>query len=197
VNQVRSGSRRDGRDRWGHDRWFAIFGHGLLVAGALLAGTGAQAQSVSQIDQTEAKSAPDGGSAPFPDAAPFCVDLRKIIALTATRDKFASIAGPPREGNFRDVKLALPGWNDCALYGARTYTCDSQEFKTASEVEAAQSQAGQQIKACLGDTWAEIKDRSSSGYAVLHPSRGNASITLSIDKKSSEQYVVRLVVFLR
>ena len=68
---------------------------------------------------------------------------------------------------------------------------------TAADVEAAQSRAVHEVKACLGEAWAEIKDRSSAGYVVLHPATGNASITLSIDEKDNKQDVVRHIVFLR
>jgi hypothetical protein len=61
----------------------------------------------------------------------YCAELKRVAALALTRDKFASIIGAAREGNFLDSKITLPGWGDCSFYGKATYTCDSQGFKTA------------------------------------------------------------------
>ena len=46
-------------------------------------------------------------------------------------------------------------------------------------------------------SWLEIKDRSSPGYVVLHPARGPASITLSIDEGDSKEFIVRMTLFVR
>jgi hypothetical protein len=63
----------------------------------------------------------------------YCAELTQAAALVLAKDKFASIIGAAREGNFLDSKIALPGWGDCSCYETRTYTCDSHGFKTANE----------------------------------------------------------------
>ncbi len=40
----------------------------------------------------------------------YCAELKQVAALALARDKFASVIGALREGNFRDSKIALPGW---------------------------------------------------------------------------------------
>src|SRR3977135_1516505 len=82
------------------------------------------------------------------EPAPYCSDLKHITTLAMTRDRFASIIGKPRAGNFRDTSMPLTGWKDCSFYGAATYTCDSQGFKTAEDAERAQARTAQQIMAC-------------------------------------------------
>src|SRR5262245_55761867 len=94
------------------------------------------------------------------EVATYCLDLRRVTALASTREKFASITGSPREGNFLDTTLPLEGWRDCSLYGAGTYTCDSQELATAEAAEGAQAATLRDVKSCLGETWREVKDRS-------------------------------------
>ena len=113
----------------------------------------------------------DGGG-----AVPYCADLNRVVVLAQTGGRFVSIAGKAREGNFQDTILPLAGWKDCSLYGAGMYTCDSQALATAEQAQQAQARTVQQMLACLGTEWAEIKDRSSPGYAVLHPLRGPASM---------------------
>jgi hypothetical protein len=66
-----------------------------------------------------------------------CPALTRVTALVNTKERFASIIGQPREGNFRETTLPLPGWGDCSFYGTRTYTCDSRPFATAGEAERA------------------------------------------------------------
>src|SRR5262249_17370306 len=112
----------------------------------------------------------------------YCPELQRLAGLAATKARFGSIAGNPREGNFRDTTLALAGWTGCSLYGATTYTCDSRAFDTPEQAEQAQSEILQEMKACLGEAWAEAAERSSSGYVVLHPATGPVSITLSTDQ---------------
>jgi hypothetical protein len=114
-----------------------------------------------------------------------------------TKDRFASIAGKPREGNFMDTSLALTGWKDCSLYGAGTYTCDSHGLPTAQEAEMAQATLLRELKSCLGDAWIEVKDRSSSGYAVLHNAARPISMTLSADETDKKENVIHLIVFVR
>ncbi len=128
-------------------------------------------------------------------AAPYCAGLKQVAALASGRDRFAAIAGQPREGNFSDTSLSLPGWSDCSLYGTGMYTCDSHGIKSAEEAENAQARTADQILSCFAGTWLEIKDRSSPGYVVLHPARGTASITLGIDHNDNAEFVVRLTLF--
>jgi len=131
------------------------------------------------------------------DAAPYCADLKRVAALASTANRFASIIGRPRDGNFSDTVLPLTGWSDCAIYGTRMYTCDSQALKNAEEAEKAQAQTVDHVLSCFAGTWLEIKDRSSPRYVVLHPAKGPASMTLSIDENDNKQFVVRLILFVR
>jgi hypothetical protein len=131
------------------------------------------------------------------DAAPYCGDLKRVASLASARDRFASIAGKPREGNFSDTVLPLAGWNDCSLYGSGMYTCDSPGLSTKSDAEKAQARATDEILSCFAGSWLEIKDRSSPGYVVLHPARGPASITLSVDEGDSKEFIVRMTLFVR
>jgi hypothetical protein len=143
-----------------------------------------------------------GITAPLAQDAPstaiaYCPDLKRVTTLASTGSSLASIAGSPREGNFRDTTVPLTDWQDCALYGPATYTCDSHELKTSQQAQEALVQTADQILRCLAGSWVEIKDRSSPTYAVLHSSRGAASITLSIDENDEKEYLVRLTLFLR
>ena len=131
------------------------------------------------------------------EAIPYCPELKQVTNLAMTRERFASIIGKPREGNFRDTNLPLRGWKDCSFFGTATYTCDSQALKTAAEAAEAQLRIAQQILACLGTTWTEVKDRSSPGYVVLHPALGPLSMTLSLDETDKKEHVLRLTIFLR
>jgi hypothetical protein len=128
---------------------------------------------------------------------PYCAELKQVVAHALSRERFAPIAGPARDGNFRDTSLALTGWNGCSLYGAGAYTCDSPAVDGVEAAQAAQAATVQEVLACLGREWAEIKDRSSPGYVVLHPLRGAVSITLSLDENERKQHVVRLTLFVR
>jgi hypothetical protein len=130
-------------------------------------------------------------------AARYCADLKRVASLASARDHFASIAGKPREGNFSDTVLPLTGWTDCSLYGSSMYTCDSQPLRTKDEAERAQVKTADQVLSCFAGSWLEIKDRSSPGYVVLHPARGSASITLSIDENDNKEFVVRMTLFVR
>jgi hypothetical protein len=127
----------------------------------------------------------------------YCPDLKQIAALAMTKERFASIAGKPRNGNFLDTSLPLTGWKDCSLYGPRTYACDSQALATAELAEKAQATILHEIKACLGKTWTESEDRSSTNYVVLHHAERPVSITLSTDETDKKEHVVRLIVFVR
>ena len=127
----------------------------------------------------------------------YCPDLKRVAALAMSQERFASITGKPREGNFSDTSLTLSGWHDCALYGNTTYTCDSPEMDTAEEAEKARAAILDQVKACLGAGWAEAAERSSPSYVVLHNAARPVSITLSTDQTDGKKHVVRLIVFVR
>ncbi len=121
------------------------------------------------------------------DGPRYCPALTHVTALVNTKERFASIIGQPREGNFLETTLPLPGWGDCSFYGTRTYTCDSLPFKTASDVE----------RAFASGSWAEDLSRASPGYAVLHDDRQVASITINTDLTEKNEHIVRLILFLR
>jgi hypothetical protein len=128
---------------------------------------------------------------------PYCFDLSRVVDLAVTKERFASITGRPRQGNFRDTSLVLPGWKDCSLYGAATYTCDSAEMETADEAEKARIATIDQVKSCLGAGWAEAAERSSRNYVVLHNAARPVAITLSTDQTDSKKHLVRLTAFVR
>ena len=129
--------------------------------------------------------APAGlGGAAFADSA-WCPDLKLLIDLTATKEKFAYIAGAPREGDFRDTTMPLADWRDCALYGTRTYLCESQLFKTTEDAEMALAASVKEVEDCLGKSWSKDAGRSSSVYAVLHSAQDPAGITLGTDKRKA------------
>jgi hypothetical protein len=127
----------------------------------------------------------------------YCADLNRLAALAATKERFAAIAGQPRQGNFLDTSLTLTGWRDCVLYGTRSYACDSGEWNTLAEALTAQATYTDEIKDCLGGAWSKIEDRSSPGYSVLHDLRHPLSITLSIDRTDDMKHVVRFILFVR
>jgi hypothetical protein len=128
-------------------------------------------------------------------APPYCFDLTRVVDLT--KERFASIAGRPRQGSFQETSLVLANWKDCSLYGAGTYTCDSSEMDTAEEAEKASVAILDQVKACLGAGWTEAAERSSPSYVVLHDAARPVAITLSTDQTDNKKHVVRLIVFVR
>ena len=130
-------------------------------------------------------------------APAYCSELKRIAALAVTKEKFATITGKPRNGNFRDAALELTGWRNCSLYGAGTYTCDSQALTTAEDADTAQARTVHDIKACLGEVWSEARDRTSPRYVVLHHAGRPLSITLSTDQTDKNEHVVRLILFVR
>ena len=130
-------------------------------------------------------------------APPYCPDLQRVVALAMSKERFASIAGKPRQGNFVETSLTLTGWNDCSLYGATTYTCDSPAHKTADEAEYAQARLLDELKACLGEGWTEAKERASPTYVVLHNALRPISITLSTDQNERKEHLVHLILFVR
>jgi hypothetical protein len=130
-------------------------------------------------------------------APAYCFDLGRVTDLAVTKERFASIAGRPRQGDFRDARVVLADWKDCSLYGAATYTCDSAEMETAEEAERARAAILDQVKSCLGAGWAEAAERSSPSHVVLHNAARPVSITLSTDQTDNKRHVVRLTVFVR
>jgi hypothetical protein len=137
------------------------------------------------------------GSVAEEGTASYCSDLKRVADLAATSERFASISVRPREGNFIESSVVLAGWSDCSVYGARTFTCDSQPFRTAEDAEQAQIRIGWEVLTCLGQTWAEAKSRSSPGFMVLQHTEYPISVTLSLDQTEHKQYVVRLILFAR
>jgi hypothetical protein len=121
--------------------------------------------------------------------------LERVADVAITNERFASISAKPRYGNSAESSLALTGWNNCSVYGARIYTCDSQPTGTAQETQQTQEKVFHDIKACLGNSWVEAKDRSSLGFIVLHHAGQPISITLSIDQTDQKKYAVRLILF--
>ena len=130
-------------------------------------------------------------------APPYCFDLTRVVDLAMTKERFAPIAGRPRQGSFQNTSLVLAGWKDCSLYGAATYTCDSPQMDTAEEAEKERAAILDQVKACLGAGWAEAAERSSPSYVVLHDAARPVAITLSTDQTDNKKHVVRLIVFVR
>jgi len=131
-----------------------------------------------------------------PPAVPYCEALKQIANMAMTRERFAPIVGKPREGNFLETTLPLPGWKNCAFYGPNYYTCDGAPARTAEEAEQALARTSQDILSCLGPTWGEVKEESSQTYIVLHPKLGPASIALNLDQ-TDRGHVVRFSIFLR
>jgi hypothetical protein len=48
--------------------------------------------------------------APAQELPAWCPALRDVVALVRAKDRFASIIGRQRNGNFSDTTLPLPGW---------------------------------------------------------------------------------------
>ena len=129
-------------------------------------------------------------------AIPYCDALKQIANMAMTRGRFAPILGKPREGNFRETTLPLPGWGDCVFYGPNYYTCDSAPLRTAEEAEPDLARTSRDFLSCLGTTWEEVKEESSLTYILLHPKLGPASIALNLDQ-TDNGHVVRFSLFLR
>jgi len=136
-----------------------------------------------------------GGSALAEPA--WCPDLERVIDLTVTKDKFAYIAGAPRDGDFRDTIMPLADWRDCSLYGTRTYICESQGFRTAEDAGKALATLVAEVGECLGGSWSKDESRSSPVYAVLHSAQDPAAMTLGTDTTDAGEHIVRLTVFFR
>ena len=146
------------------------------------------------ITPEKARAQPSANTPSEP--APYCADLKHIANLAMTRERFSSIIGKPRQGNFRDTSRPLTGWKDCVFYGTNAYTCDSHGFPSEDAAAQAQKNNVSQILSCL-ETWSEAKEQSSPTYIALHPKLGPASITLSLDKADDGSDVVRFTMFLR
>ena len=157
----------------------------------------AQAQCIAQAAGPAVERQAEGAAAPASTEPAYCPDLKRVVAVAATKSGFESIAGRPRYGDFLDTTLSLPNWEDCSLYGRRTYTCDSHTVKTVAEVNRDLADIVRQIKICLGDDWAEDEERSSKKYIVLRNARGSAAMTLSTDQKHQQAHVVHLILFVR
>jgi len=145
----------------------------------------------------EATAAQTSDSAKPHEARQYCSELQEVTGVAVSKSRFTSIAGKPREGNFLDTTLALPGWNDCSLYGTRSYTCDSPGLPSREAAEAAQAATLRELKACLGAGWSEALDRASPNYVVLHNAWHPVSITLSTDETEQRQHVIRITIFRR
>jgi hypothetical protein len=76
-------------------------------------------------------------------------NLKQVTELALAGNQFGAIARKLREANFRDTTLPLTGWKDCALYGATTYTCDSQALRTSHEAEEGLTNTTDDILRCL------------------------------------------------
>jgi hypothetical protein len=138
-----------------------------------------------------------GATARADDVPAYCAELRQVAAAALAKGRFAGIIGKPRAGNYLEATVALPGWEDCAFYGTRTYTCDSSAFRTAEEGDRALANVLGEVKACLRDGWAEDQSRASPGYVVLHDNRQMAAITINTDRTENGEHIVRLILFLR
>jgi len=132
-----------------------------------------------------------------PDAIAYCADLKRVLMAALTKDRFATIAGKERDGDFASTTAPLWGWQDCSVYGSRTYTCDSKDLRSTQEAADGQAAIVREIKACLGDAWAEDIDRSSATYVVLRSSGAPVSMTIATNANGTNGHVVRLTVFLR
>ena len=132
------------------------------------------------------------------DEPQYCAALQQVVRLAAAPDKFASIIGKVREGSFHETSSPLAGWNDCTIYGGKTYACNSEDIATAEAAERRLNNVVQQVNACFGEGW-WINDpaRTSPLYVVLHHPIGLATMTISTDEDRKNAHVVRLIMFLR
>jgi len=128
----------------------------------------------------------------------YCDDLQQVVRLTAAADKFASISGKVREGNFHETSRPLAGWKDCTIYGEKTYACNSEDIATAQAADEQLNSVVRQVNACFGEGW-WTKDpaRTSPRYVVFHHPIGLATMTVSTDQDEKNIHVVRLIMFLR
>jgi len=132
-----------------------------------------------------------------PESVPYCAELKEINNYGMTQRRFAPIIGQPRDDNYRETKLPLPGWNNCAFYGTNSYTCDSAELVSREEAAKAQHRIAREILACFAGTWAEASEQMGPDFIVLHPKLGPASITLNLGETDTKAHIVSLILFLR
>ena len=132
-------------------------------------------------------------------AAPaYCSELKRVAALAMTKEKFAAIAGKPRQGNFRDTDLALTGWRDCSLYGAGNLYLQFPGARPPRRTPRRRKHGPcMTSKPASAKHGAEARDRSSPRYVVLHHAGPPLSITLSTDQTDKNEHVVRLILFVR
>jgi len=131
------------------------------------------------------------------DVVSYCAALKELNNYAMSSQRFAPIVGQPRSGNYNEAKLSLPGWNNCAFYGTRSYTCDSTEFNSQEQAAKAQQRIAQEILACFDGTWAEASEQMGPDFVVLHPKLGPASITLNLGETDGKTHIVSLIMFLR
>jgi len=141
--------------------------------------------------------APSFAQNPSSTAIPYCAELKEINNYAMSSQRFLPIIGPPRDGNYRETKLALPGWKNCAFYGTTTYTCDSTELASRDEAAKMQQRLAQEILTCFAGTWVEAPEQTSPDFIVLHPKLGPASITLNLGETDARKHIVSLTMFLR
>ena len=63
--------------------------------------------------------APPVRAAPAGEPAAWCPALRDIAMLVRASDRFTSVIGRPREGNYFETTLPPPDWGDCSFYDLR------------------------------------------------------------------------------
>ena len=131
--------------------WIAV---SFLMASLVLFPNVASAQATPDPRGSGVASAVQGAEAA---EAAYCIDLKRVVVMAMSGERFAAIAGQPLAGNFIATTLVLPGWERCVLYGASTYTCDFSEVGSAQDAERAQAALLSEIKACLGEGWAEVR----------------------------------------
>src|SRR5215216_6312656 len=118
---------------------------------ATITGEFAHGQSIAAPDEPVASRPLNSENSGGSNGIAYCPDLKHIIALALTQEKFAAIARNPRDGDFLETSILLTGWKDCSLYGSRTYTCDSQDLTSVEEVARVQTVIVNEIKSCLGE----------------------------------------------
>src|ERR1700730_965071 len=84
--------------------------HVLACSASLIAAECAHGQTATPPVRPDAGNPVAPGPAFPADAAAYCPDLKRLAALAATKDRFAGIAGRPRDGNFVETTLPLAGW---------------------------------------------------------------------------------------
>jgi hypothetical protein len=122
--------------------------------------------------------------------------LQQVVRLAAGADKFESIKGKLREGNFHETNRPLSGWKDCTIYGDTTYACNSEDIATAEAAAGRINGIVRQVNACFGEGWWQNDTVTSPLYVVLHHPVGLATMTISADEDRMNTHVVRLIMFL-